>query len=228
MSHRILLLVGSAKRPRSTSESLGAHLIEQLRARGLETETMLLHQSLWTDERRNALCAATDRADIVALAFPLYVDTLPYLVTKTLEMIAEHRRANESPKRQRWMSIVNCGFPEAKHCDTAIAICRRFARETNFEWAGGLALGAGESIGGHALRERGARSVVRNVIASLDLTATALAEDKPIPQQAVALMAKPLIPKWLYLLFGGYGWKQRAKKYGVERKLRARPYEQTA
>jgi hypothetical protein len=221
MNPRVLLLLGSAKKPRSNSESLGAYLIEQLNARGFESETILLHQALWTDEARAALFAAVDRADLVALAFPLYVDTLPYLVTKTLELIAA-QRANGATKRQRLVALVNCGFPEARHCDTAIAICRQFARETNFDWVGGLALGGGEVLNGRPLRELG--GMTRHVVRALDLTADALAKDEPIPQPAIDLMAKPLVPNWMYTLIGGYGWKQRAKKFGAEKNLRARPY----
>lgn len=44
------------------------------------------------------------------------------------------------------VGIVNSGFPEAFHNDTALAILRRFAAETGFQWAGGLALGGGGTI----------------------------------------------------------------------------------
>jgi hypothetical protein len=219
---KTLLLIGSAKKPHSTSESLGTYLIERLREHGAETETILLPQSLWSDERRAELVAATDRADVIALAFPLYVDTLPYIVTKTLETIADHRRANASSKRQRFVAIVNCGFPEAQHCATAIEICEQFARETGLEWLGGLALGGGEAINGQPLRNLG--GMMRHATTALDLTADAIAQDQPVPQRAIDLMGKPFIPKWLYVLIGEQGWKQRAKKFGVEKRLREKPY----
>jgi len=41
--------------------------------------------------------------------------------------------------------------------------------------------------------------MVRNVTRSLDLAAAALAEGKPVPQEAVELMAKPLVPAWGYI-----------------------------
>jgi hypothetical protein len=38
-------------------------------------------------------------------------------------------------------------------------------------------------------------------------------------------MAKPVIPPWLYLLSGAYGWRQQARPYGVTSKMKSRPYE---
>ena len=222
---RVLLLVGSAKRPRSTSESLGTYLCERLGERGFEAETLLLHRALKSDEGCEELLAATDRADVIAIAFPLYVDSLPYLVIRAMELVAQHRQGRGDLKAQRLVAIVNCGFPEAHQNDTALAICRQFAREAGFEWAGGLALGGGEAINGQSLLR--VKGMARNVIKSLDLTADALAEGKPVPQEAVGAMAKPITPAWAYAWLGGIGWKRRAKKHGVQKKLYDRPYQQS-
>lgn len=221
---RVLLLVGSAKQSRSTSESLGTCLVERLRDRGFEPRVLFLHKSLRADESREELLSEIDGADLLVLAFPLYVDALPYLVTKTLELAAD-RRAGKPPGRKRqWMAcIVNSGFPEAHQNDTAVGICRLFARKAGFEWAGGLALGGGGMIDGRPLQALGGR--VRNVIRSLDLAAAALAEGKPAPQEAIELMGKPGAPAWMYMLIGGIGWWLRARKQGVARKLLDRPYE---
>lgn len=217
-----LLLVGSAKQPRSTSESLARHLADGLARHGVPAEIVLLHRLLKTPARQRTLLAKVDAADLVVIAFPLYVDTCPYLVTRALELIAAHRSGERSGKTQALAAIVNCGFPEAKHNDTAIAVCRRFADETGFRWAGGLALGAGESIKGKALAECGA--MVRHVIAALDRAAEALAVGEPLPDAAIRLMARPLMPLWLYRLFGELGWQWRAHRNGVRRALKAQPY----
>lgn len=219
----VVLLVGSAKRPRSTSESLGTYLVERLRERGLACEMILIYRSLRSDEGRRALLAAIERADILLLAFPLYVDSLPSLVIRTLELLAECRQTSAKTRKQRLLAIVNCGFPEAHHNDTALAICRRFGKEAGFEWSGGLALGGGEAIDGQLLP--GVKVMARNVIKSLDLTADALAAGEPIPQEAVRLMAKPFLPSWMYTWLGERRWRQRAKKHGVRDELDTRPYQ---
>jgi hypothetical protein len=84
-------------------------------------------------------------------------------------------------------------------------------------------LGAGEGmVHGKPLNELGGQGA--SFRKSLDLAAAALVEGKSIPQQARDLLAKPLIPIWMYKLFGGMGWKQSAKKYRMQKSLRQQPY----
>lgn len=221
---KALLLIGSAKMPHSNSESLGRYLLERLKEQGFETESLFIHRSLKSGNGISALIEAVSRADLIILASPLYIDSLPHLVTKTLELIGEDRRNMERRKAQRFTCIINCGFPEAQHTGTAIAICRKFALETGFIWAGGLGLGGGESINAQPVKELGGMG--RNIVKSLDLTANGLSQGKDIPREAIELMAKPLVPRWLYILFGGMGWKRRAKRYGARNSLYDRPFEE--
>jgi hypothetical protein len=218
-----LLLVGSAKKPRSTSESLGSYLMERLADRDFQTQSLSVHRSHRSGDSLEALLDAVDRCDLLVLAFPLYIDSLPALLTRTLELIAARRGVRERNRRQRLVAIVNNGFPEAEQNEVALRICRRFAAETAFEWAGGLALGGGEAINGRPLAE--VKGMARNVISSLDLAAEALAADQPIPDRAVRLMAKPLIWSRIYTWIGTRGWRRRAASHGVADRLHDRPYE---
>lgn len=218
---RAVLLVGSPKTRKSNSNSLGGYLMEQLAARGMETQTIQIYTSLNSRERMATLLDAVSRADLVALAFPLYVDALPGPVVVALERIAAGQAAKATS--QRFIAIANCGFPESAHNATALAICEVFARRAGFAWAGGLALGAGQGlIHGSPLSELGGQALPLQ--RSIEMAAMALAEGDAIPQAAVELMAKPVIARWLYLLMGNYGWRMQAKQYGVERKLKTRAY----
>jgi len=203
---------------------LGTYLVERLHERGFAVETILIYRALASEECRQTLLEAADRADLLVLASPLYVDSLPSLVIRTLELLANHRQAERSPRKQRLLAIVNCGFPEAHHNATALAICRRFAREVGFEWAGGLALGGGEAINGQPLAS--VKRLARNVIKSLDLSSEALAAGEPVPEKAVSLMAKPLMPSWIYTWMGSWYWRRRAKKRRASESLAARPYQE--
>jgi multimeric flavodoxin WrbA len=219
---RALLLVGSPRTRKSTSASLGDYLFEQLKNRGVETETIHLYTSLNSRERMDEFYAALAAADLVVLAFPLYVDSLPAPVITALERIAVYRAKN--PKSARFAAISNCGFPEAHHNATALAICAEFAHSTGFEWMGSLALGGGQGlVSGTPLKDLDGRAIP--IKASLDMAAEALAAGRFIPESARALLAKPLIPKMLYKFFGGIGWKRQAKRYGKQNLLRTRPYQ---
>ena len=218
---RAVLLVGSPRTRKSTSASLGGYLFEQLTAHGIETQTIQIYTSLNSPERMNTMYNAIDQADLVVLAFPLYVDSLPAPVTAALEKITVHRKGNPSPIR--FAAIANCGFPEAHHNDTALAICSEFACQNSLAWMGSLALGGGEGlVHGVPLSEMDGRAIpLKN---SLELAAEALANGEPIPQSARNLLAKPVIPNWMYKLSGGFGWTQQAKQYGMQKELKRQPY----
>ena len=221
--HSGLLLSGSPRGRKSSSQALGGYLLEQLNAGGIQVETVQLYQALGSPERIQALLDQIDSHDLTVLAFPLYIDSLPGPVTRALELIAAHRTANPV----RWASfaaVVNSGFPEASQSKVALAICAAFARQAGFNWAGGLALGAGEAIiHGKPLNEmgRGANSIR----AALELAAESLAKGEVIPAEAVTLMAKPRIPKPFFILAGGISWKLRARKFGAANSLLAQPYQ---
>jgi multimeric flavodoxin WrbA len=223
---RSLLLVGSPKTRKSTSNSLGTYLFEQLTARSVQTETIYLHTVLRSPTKMQALMDAVDAADLVTLAFPIYVDSLPAPVIEALERIAAHRKERHQTHRQLFAAVANCGFPEAYQCNTALAICERFASQAGFEWAGGLALGGGGMVSGFPLAEGGGKTILMR--RSLDLAAEALAQGQAIPMTAREGLAKPIIPHWLYWLVALQRWVLDARRYGALRKLWRRPYLQKA
>jgi hypothetical protein len=167
---------------------------------------------------------AVGAADLVILAFPVYVDTLPYLATEALERIAA---VSPSPRRgggrgeRSFLAIANCGFPEAQHCDVALEVCRQFAGEAGYTWAGGLALGGGGAIDGRPLTEAG--RMAREVVAALDAAAALLASGAVLTPEIEAQVRMPMMPKQLYLLAGNAGWLLTARKNEALRQLGARP-----
>ena len=219
---RALLLLGSPKPHRSASLSLGEYLLEGLAARGFATSTVHIHTVLRGSAGIDQLVAETDAADLVILAFPVYVDSLPAPVIRALEAIAAHRRAPGRRGGQRFVAITNCGFPEAAHTDVPLAICRHFAAEAGFRWAGGLGLGGGGAVEGRRIEQAG--GMVRHVRQALDLAAAALADGHAIPHEAGELFARPLMPSGFYRLAANVGFIVQAWKSGVLSRLRARPY----
>jgi hypothetical protein len=222
-ARRAVLLLASPHAARGNSASLGHYLLSQLAAHGLETEPIAVYPALKSEASRAALLAAVDAAEIVVLTAPLYVDSLPAPVIRVLELIADHRRAAVPAGHPLFVAIVNCGFPEAYHNDIALEIYHRFADEARLRWAGGLSLGMGGPLQGKPLEQLG--GMVRHVRRGLDLAAVALAAGGPVPAEAVALLARPLMPRWVYLFMGNRGWKSAARHHGTVDRLRDRPLE---
>lgn len=223
---KALLLVGSPKGKNSTSRSIGSHLLRKLEAAGMGTEEMTVLTALQSTENQHRLHKAVDAADLVLIAFPLYVDQLPAPLIQTLELIAERRKGrpgvfpSAGPLVQKLAVIVQCGFPETIHNQPAVDIMRQFAREAGFEWAGALAMGMGGVVGGKSLEKEG--GMVRKVVKALDMAAASLASGGDIREEASRLMAQPLMPRGLYVLAANWGFRREIKKNGARKQIRAR------
>ena len=229
--HRALLIVGSPKTGEpSTSSALGGFLLNRLEEHAWEIESLTLRANLDRPDGESELLSAVERVGLILLAFPLYADALPYLVTRALTTIAAHRPLSYKPFSQRFAAIVNSGFPETRQSAVGLAICREFASQYGFDWAGSLAFAGGGMIGGRPLTEaKRPGPPVQNVIAALEMTAATLADGLPVPAEAMKMIARNHIPLtlWnrLYMCMGGRGFQKLAAKNGVSREqLLARPY----
>ncbi len=220
-----LLLVGSPRGLKSTSHALGVHLLKRLAAGGMATETLIVGAALHGEKNRAAMRRSAAAADLVVVSFPLYVDQLPAPLIEALEMIASdagNLSGAAGGRSRKLLAIVQCGFPENLQCLPACDIMKQFAREARFDWAGALSMGMGGAIGGKPLEKAG--GMARNAAKALDRTAEALLAGGDIPPEAVALMAKPLMPRWFYVAMANFGMKSQAKKQGAKARLYDRPY----
>jgi hypothetical protein len=216
--NKALLIVGSPKLANSASEALGKYLLHNLHDKGFKIDKINMLAMLKSENGIQELLSAIDRTEMIILSCPLYVDSPPAAVIKAMELIVEAKVG----KKQKIITISNCGFPEAHHNNVSLEIYKNFSIEAGFEWMGGLALGAGPSIGGRDLTELG--GMVKDIRKSLDLIADDICNSKQISREAQDLMRKSIIPSWTYLLLGGFMWKQQARKNGVAKKINNRPY----
>lgn len=225
---KALLVVGSPKSKRSVSYALGSALLARLKTGGTDVEEALVAAALRSSEERHRLYRLADEADLVIVSFPLYVDQLPAPLVQTLELLADRRQGAQGatpwpgPLVQKLVAIVQCGFYEDHQNRSAVAVVRQFARETGFAWAGALTMGAGGALAGRPLDKAG--GMLRNVVRALDLTAASLAAGGKVPEEATALMAKPIMARWLYHLAANWGFKRLLKKDGARERAYDRPY----
>jgi len=225
-AQKAVLLLGSPRGHQSVSRRLGLRLLDGLSSRGMTVETHSIYGALDSPEKEGALVATALTADVLIFSFPLYVDHLPAPVIRVLDLIAAGRCGKPAPFPSRLAALVQCGFPETRQNRPAIDIMRRFADLNGFQWAGGLALGMGGAAG-RPLPEK-PKGMLHSVLSALDQTAAALAGGRTIPPETIALMGKPMMPKWLYFAAANWGWKREARKNGKKTgrtlDLRARPY----
>jgi hypothetical protein len=217
-----LFLIGSPKAERSTSASIGNYLISKLEDSGIQFERAFIHRLVNREEKLQDLLDMINKADLLFLSFPLYIDSLPAPVIKAMEFIKEQQDKLENKESKDFIAICNNGFPEASQCSVALNICRIFAKTCGFIWKGGLAIGGGGAINGRPLE--GIGSMVRFIIAGLDITAQAIGEGKEIPQEAIEIVSKPYMPRYFYIHGGNVGWRIQTRKYSEGKKVKNKPY----
>jgi hypothetical protein len=219
---KVLLLVGSPRGMASVSHSLGSHLLALLEERGMATRKLPIYPALADEGKMAELMASIDACSLLVIAFPLYVDHLPAPLIDLLRQVADRRQGRPGEAKQALAAIVNCGFPETAHCRPAGEILRLFASQAGFRFLGCLALGMGGAIGNRPLAKAG--GIVRHQVKALGLAAASLAEGKEIPAAVIALMGKPMMPRWFYNWMADLGWKRMAKKAGCSGRLYDKPY----
>jgi hypothetical protein len=228
VARRALLIVGSPKTlSPSSSGVLGEELLGRLAMAGWQTESFTLKPGTFRGAGEAELLAAVDRADLIILAFPLYIDALAYLVTRALEVIAEHRRAaGDGARPQGLFALANNGFPEAYQNNPALSILRCFASRSGMAWLGGMALGAGEAtIGGHPLKASSASGIpLFRISQALDAAGAALARGEALPVAAFQEMARvpiPYMPRfiWHRVFMRGAAsfWRAGAASHGLSK-----------
>jgi len=211
----IVVLIGSPKGlERSSSARLASKVTGILETRDWTSQAFHIHKSLQDETIEREMQAAIDRADVVLLSFPLYVDGLPGPVTLGLERIAQRQSTRDSSRGPvRFASIVNCGFVEPTHNFLAERMLRAFSEQAAFEWYGAVMLGM-------------AGMVNKRIAEGLGHLAAAMDEDILMPESVVHLTEKAMFPRWLYILVGNHMWKKQAKEYNAAGKLKDRPYEE--
>jgi multimeric flavodoxin WrbA len=215
-----LLLVGSPRGETSTSASLGTYLLKLLEEVGFYTAKGFIHRLVNRSEKIEELLSLINNADLIILSFPLYVDSLPAPVIKAMELIRDDRKEKQR-KNQDFIAISNCGFPESSQIEVGLEICKNFADEVNFNWRGGLALGGGGAVNGRSLEERG--GMLRNVIKGLEITAEHLSKGGDVPNEAIELVSKSIIPSGMYKMMGNLGWRIQARRYGALKRMKDKP-----
>jgi multimeric flavodoxin WrbA len=226
---RAVLLIGSPKGGNSSSASLGSYLLSKLEKYDIETETVHLHSEIRTEAKQTLFLEKVEEADLIILAAPLYVDTLPAKVIKALSLIADQRKKLyvddiKSAKNQSFAAVVNCGFPEAEQNKTALKVYEEFAREAKLKYLGGIAVGMGGAVSGKALSEMG--GMAKDLIEGLDQAADDIVRNHQLSNTVIEKTSKPLISqKWLYTLVGNLNWRFQAFKNGVYRKINDQPYK---
>jgi len=85
-----------------------------------------------------------ENLDVLVIAMPVYVDSVPSSVLRFLE--ETERFLKENNYKFKVHVIANCGFYEGHQCKHLLNIMQIFCQKTGLIWGGGLGIGAGEML----------------------------------------------------------------------------------
>lgn len=158
-------------------------------------------------------------ADALVLGMPLYVDSVPAQVIDLMERLYEEK--SEELEKLHVYVVTNLGFYEASQTKIELAVVKNWCDKMGMTYGGGLAIGAGEMMGG--LRNVPAdQGPNREMGEGLKTLATAIKERAAIED----IYTEPTgFPRRMYLMAAQMNWAPQAKKFGNKKRdiLRKRP-----
>jgi len=205
-----LILCGSPKRKQSASFELGSYLARRLEAAGIKAIVR-------SCAPRDTLLADVTAADLLVLSFPLYADGIPARLKEALMQIVAGQ-----PGPKYCAALVQCGFLESAQNDTAIEMCRLFARDAGFVWLGGLGRGAGGMLSAKPLEQ--SPPPMRATREALDLAAELLSRGEPFTAEIKQVFRVPPLPRWLYAGASEIGFLLQLIRNGKLLSLFRKPY----
>lgn len=217
----IVAVVAASNRRRSNSAAIARFLADALAAEGAQMRYVEVAASGGLSGEFAAAEEALAGCRHVILVASLYHDTLNYMATAVLEAWAEHAGSVLPNGPIDFSAIVHSGYPEPVHTEVALAVCRRFAGEVGWRWRGGFTAGATSSIGGRDLAVSG--PMTRHLRQALERTARAIACGEPVPEEAVEMGSRVLLPTWLFIPLANWAMRREARRAHT-RDLDARPY----
>jgi len=170
-------------------------------------------------ENNSEMIADILKADTLLIVFPLYIDSLPAPLIKTLMLLEQGAAAAAGSKLPKVYAICNCGFFEAENNRLALDIIRHFCVRSGMSWGYGIGIGAGGFVSSQSKESFGGPMVKIN--AALGELAKSMKTHCALEQN---LFIVPYIPRALYLRGANKAWEKAAEKYGQRDALRARPH----
>lgn len=209
---RYCVINGSPRGKRGNTEILLHKVVDGIIAVGsTEIDRLYLNDT----RTRETAHEAFSKADVVALGFPLYTDSMPGLVKVFIESWEPYSGREGNP---RLAFVVQSGFPEAHHSRYVERYLEKLARRMNAPYAGTIIKGGCEGL------RRQPEEANTRLFSVLNALGTDLAQSGAFDRDRLRILAKPekylriLAPLfWLILRlpFTQAYWDNQLKKNGV-------------
>lgn len=194
---KIIMLSGSPRPKKSTSQYLLNYLFEKL-----HNHEVIMVSILQEKECVDQIKKHLQDADIMVVAFPLYVDGIP---GKLLRVMKEIEMQALSTHCQLYI-VVNNGFYEAKQNHIAIDMTWKWCEKCGIKKGYAIGVGAGEMAQVAPLGVGPSKN--------LGLAMTQLVSDIESFKKRDTQWVEPCFPRCLYKIVAHSGWRRSIKKNG--------------
>ena len=210
---KITAINGSPKANGGVSEIIIRQMEKIL---GTEVDTYNARR-LVKDETPREAFAEMLNADVILIVFPLYVDSLP---SPLIELLMQLSTATYDGigKKPKIYTIINCGFYESEQTRLAIDMIEHFANHAGLAWGYGLGIGCGPML--VAMGENWQKGPAGSVHKALADMANGIKKQADRDNTFIVLR----FPRFAYKAAGHMSWRSVAKKNGVMKTIRAKPY----
>jgi hypothetical protein len=150
--------------------------------------------------------------DVIVLAFPLFVYSIP---SNTLKMLIglENVIKQKQEKKLIIYVLINCGFYEGIQNSTAFEIIKNWCERSGVIFGGGIGQGAGEMLGFFKNQP-----LNKSPFANLGRALERMAEKIKIRKPFEITYLNPFFPRFLWKIMAVRNWNTLANKNGLKKK----------
>jgi len=151
-------------------------------------------------------------ADVLVLAFPLFVYTMP---SNTLAMLVELEKVIKQEQATHLIlyTIINNGFFEGKQNDVAFENVKHWCNRAGVVFGGGIGQGAGEMV-----QQVKHMPIDKSPFANLSRTLQAMVRQMEAKEPFEIVHLNPYFPRFLYNFLGTWNWNKNTKKNGLSKR----------
>ena len=202
---KVVLLNASMRRKTGNSAKLSGELKKQITK---DAEIINLSKYL---NNLSGLIEVLSEASSIVLCEPLYVDGLPSQLIRLLEKF----QSEYSGGRKRIYILANMGLYESRQLVNLFSAVKQWSKKMNFDYCGGLGVGAGELVGGIMEAIKFGKWPTQKIAAGMKKLAEAINSNGKTEDMFVGVKN---FPRALYIAIANSGWKRMAKKNGITEK----------
>lgn len=179
MNKNILLLNGST-RIKGNSLNICQSLKRIILDKGLEVDIEHI-QKYFNENNIESLKAQFEKADIIGIVAPLYIDGFPYPVIAFLEEV--EKLFSHILNGKSLFMVGQCNFPQSERIMPMTLSCKCFSKKLGMKFLGAMAYGGSVvRIEGRTLEEAGKEG--KRMIKALELALDDIIDDNEIGEKA--------------------------------------------